>query len=107
MRLMLRLAGTWLVALALVLLVIDGTRSLAANSLVVTSLSADWAWLHADSLEGLRAFVSDRFFAPLLEPATETILALPGWLALAVPGVLLAWAGRSRRLRVFVKHDQM
>lgn len=107
MRLMLRLVGTWLVALAVVLFVIDGTRSLAANSLVVTSLSENWGWLHADSLAGLRAFVSDRFFAPLLQPATEAVLALPGWLALAVPGVLLAWAGRSRRLRVFVKHDQI
>jgi hypothetical protein len=32
---------------------------------------------------------------------------MPGWAVLAVPGALLAWAGRSRKTRLFVRHDQI
>ena len=30
----------------------------------------------------------------------------PGWLVLAIPGLLIAWLGRTRRARVFVRQDQ-
>jgi hypothetical protein len=42
----------------------------------------------------------------MLEPVAEAVLAMPGWLVLAVPGALLAWLGRSRRTRVFIEQDQ-
>jgi len=107
MRLFLRLLGTWLLGLALILLVIDGTKSLGASRLVLTSLAENWGWLHAESLEAVRGFVASRFFGLLLAPGFETVIALPGWVVLAVPGVLLAWLGRSRKTRLFVRHDQI
>ena len=107
MRLFLRLLGTWLLGVALILLIIDGTRSLGANQLMLTSLAADWTWVHADSLAAVREFVAGRFFGLVLEPVTEAILAFPGWAVLAVPGALIAWMGRSRRTRLFVRHDQI
>lgn len=107
MRLFLRVLGTWLLGVALILLIIDGIRSLAARQLVLTSLAEDWAWLHADSLNAVRAFIASRFFGVVLEPAVQAILAFPGWAVLAVPGILLAWMGRSRRTRLFVRHDQI
>lgn len=107
MRLFLRLLGTWLLGVALILLIIDGTRSLGANQLQFTSLAEDWTWLNADSLAAVRQFLSTRFFGLLLEPVSEAILGFPGWAVLAVPGVLLAWAGRSRKTRLFVRHDQI
>jgi hypothetical protein len=106
MRLVLRLLGTWLLGIALILLIIDGTKSLAASSLVLTSLEEIWNWLHADSLAGFRLFLESRLFGPLIEPVAEATLALPGWLVLAVPGALLAWLGRSRSTRVFIEQDQ-
>jgi len=93
--------------MALILLIIDGTRSLAASGLVATPLGETWAMLHTDSLVGLREFVATRFFGPLLDSAVAGILSLPGWLVLGVPGGLLAWLGRSRRSRLFVKQDQL
>ncbi|MDC9822783.1 hypothetical protein PRN20_03480 [Devosia sp. ZB163] len=107
MRLFLRILGTWLLGVALILLIMDGTRSLGANRLVFTSLEANWSWLHPASLEVVREFLSTRFFGVVLEPVTEAILAFPGWAVLAVPGALLAWMGRSRKTRLFVRHDQI
>lgn len=106
MRLLFRLVGTWLLGLALILLILDGTRSLAANAFVATPLADTWTSLHAASLLEVRAFFETRFFGVLLETALDTVLALPGWVILGVPGAFVAWLGRSRRARVFVRQDQ-
>jgi hypothetical protein len=107
MRLVLRLLGTWLLGIALILLIIDGTKSLAANGLVLTSLDEVWTFVHAQSLAGFRAFLESRLFGPMIEPLAEGTLALPGWAVLAVPGALLAWLGRSRSTRVFIEQDRI
>jgi len=106
MRLILRLLGTWLVGIALVLLIIDGTKSLGANSIVVTSLGDTWTMLHAQSLDQLRAFLATRFFGPLLDVVITALLTFPAWVVLGIPGTFIAWLGRSRRMRVFVRQDQ-
>jgi hypothetical protein len=107
MRLILRLVGTWLLGVALILLIIDGTKSLAANTLIFTSFGESWTFVHAASLVEVRNFLTSRLFGPLLELVVNTLLALPGWLILAVPGLLLAWLGRSKRSRMFVRQDQI
>lgn len=106
MRLLFRIIGTWLLGMAVILLIIDGTRSLAASTIVFTSLGETWATIHAESLVEVRNFLASRFFGPLLESGIEFILALPGWLVLAIPGVLIAWMGRTRRARIFIRQDQ-
>src|SRR5690606_2823586 len=107
MRLILRLLGTWLVGIALILLIIDGTKSLGANDVIMTSLGETWTMLHAESLERFRQFLATRFFGPLLEVVVSTVLTFPAWLVLGVPGIFIAWLGRSRRVRVFVRQDQL
>ena len=107
MRFILRVLGTVLIALAVILIIIDGTKSLAANGLVLTSLEASWAGMHAESLAGLREFLAGRLFGPVLQPVVSAILGFPGWAVIGVPGLLLAWAGRSRRERVYLRHDQI
>lgn len=106
MRLILRVLGTLLIACAMILIIIDGTRSLAANTLVFTSLEATWAGMHQDSLAAIEAFLAGRLFGPLLQPVVSVLLGIPGWAVLGVPGLLLAWAGRSRSERVFLRQDQ-
>ena len=107
MRLLLRVLGTLLIACAVILVIIDGTKSLAASGFVFTSLEATWVQLHAESLNAVREFLETRLFGPLLKPVITAVLAFPGWAVLGVPGVLLAWAGRSRRERVFLRQDQI
>jgi hypothetical protein len=106
MRLIFRITGTLLLAAALILLILDGTRSLGANRIVVTPLSDSWMLIHPDSLAQLQAFLASRFFGDLLETVVGAILAFPGWAVLGVPGAILAWLGRSRRIHMFVRQDQ-
>ncbi len=106
MRLILRIVGTWLIATAVILLIIDGTKSLGASGLVATSLGDTWQSLNPDSLDAVRAFLATRFFGALLDPALTVLLGLPGFLVLGVPGILIAYAGRARRTRQFVRQDQ-
>lgn len=107
MRLLFRLIGTWLLGIALILLIIDGTRSLAQSGLVMTPLGETWGQLHQASLGEMQTFLSSRFFGPVLQPVVNSLLGLPGWIVFAVPGALLAFMGRTRRARFFVKQDQL
>jgi len=74
---------------------------------VLTSLGDSWTQIHADSLAAVKQFLETRFFGPLLETVVTAILSFPGWAVIGVPGLLLAWAGRSRRERVFLRQDQI
>lgn len=107
MRLLARLIGTWLLALALILLVVDGARSLAADQLVLTSLARTWGQLNAESLAAVQGFLATRLFGAVLTPVAAALLEAPGWLVLGLPGACFAWAGRTRRARLFVRHDQI
>ena len=106
MRLVLRILGTWLLGLALILLIIDGTKSLGADTIVTTSLGDTWNLVSAASLAAVKNFIDTRFFGPVLDPLLGVLLSFPGFAVLGVPGILLAFAGRSRRSRRFVKQDQ-
>jgi len=107
MRLLLRIIGTVLIAFAVILLIIDGTKSLGANGLVYTSLGDAWTQMHVQSLEAVKLFLTSRLFGPILEPVVSAILSFPGWAVIGIPGLLLAWAGRSRRVRMFIRQDQI
>lgn len=107
MRLLLRVLGTILIACAVILLIIDGTKSLGANSVVFTPLSESWSMVNAASLDAMKEFFATRLFGPLLDAVVTAILGFPGWAVIGVPGLLLAWAGRSRRERIFIRQDQI
>jgi hypothetical protein len=107
MRLILRVLGTWLIGLALVLLVIDGTKSLGANALAFSSLADLWTQLHPPSLDNVRAFFDSRFFADLLDAALAALLGYPAFAVVGLPGILLALLGRKPRRERFLRHDQI
>jgi len=107
MRLILRIIGTILLALALILIILDGTRSLGQNTLVFTPLGETWRILHKESLAALQAFIQTRFFGALLDTIVGAVLSAPGWVVLGIPGALLGWLGRSKRTRVFIKQNQI
>lgn len=107
MRLILRLLGTWLIGLALILLVIDGTKSLGADAVVFTSLLDLWTQMHLPSLEWARAFLASRFFASLLDTTFDAVLSYPAFAVFGVPGIILALAGRKPRRERFLHQDQI
>jgi hypothetical protein len=107
MRLILRVSGTWLIGLALVLLVVDGTKSLGANRLVHTSLESLWKQLHPSSLMEAAAFFETRFFADLLDAAFKTLLNYPAFAVFGVAGIVLALLGRAPRRERFLRQEQI
>ncbi len=107
MRLILRILGTWFLGLALILLVIDGTKSLGANAIVLTPLGDIWAAVHAQSLEQATAFLSDPLFANLLSGAFAMVLGYPAFAVVGLPGIVLAILGRSRKASQYVTLDQL
>lgn len=107
MRLILRILGTWLLGLALILLVIDGTKSLASNTLVLTSLGSIWTSLHPQSLQQVMAFFDSRMFASVLEGAFALLLSYPAFAVLGLPGIVLALVGRSKKTSYYVSQDQL
>lgn len=107
MRLILRVLGTWLIGLALVFLVVDGTKSLAANRVIFISLGEAWSNLHNPSLETVSGFFESRFFADLLDTMLQALLTYPAFAVLAVPGIVLALAGRRPRRERFLRQEQI
>ena len=106
MRLVLRVLGTWLIGLALILIVVDGTKSLAANSVHFTSLGGIWTQLHEPSLHAVSGFFDSRFFADLLGTILAALLAYPAFAVLGIPGIILALAGRRPRRERFLRQEQ-
>lgn len=107
MRLALRILGTWLIALAMVLLVIDGTKSLAANTVLFAQFGQVWTGLHAPSLETVHSFLGSRFFADLLGRLFEAILTYPAFAVVGVPGIVLALLGRKPRREHFLRQSEI
>jgi hypothetical protein len=107
MRLILRIVGTWLIGLALVLLVIDGTKSLGANALIFTTLSDLWTQVHSPSLDAVRTFFDSRFFADLLDAALAAVLSYPAFAVFGLPGIVLALLGRKPRRDRYLRADQI
>ena len=95
-----RFVGLWLIAGALVALVIDGTKSIAASHLMVTPLGLAWYTLSPTSLLSAQTFVQQKIEAYvghwLWDPLIQWILMLPGWLVLGFIGAWLVYVGRRR-----------
>ena len=57
-RFFLRFFGLLLLASAFILVIYDGTKSIAANNLYFTSVRTLWELINAQSLQGLRPLIS-------------------------------------------------
>ncbi len=97
MRFLLRLTGTWMLGMALVLLIMDGTKSMAANALMITSMGDVWTMVHAASLSGFQAAVASSPVKFIWGPVIQPVLSWPGWAVLGLPGIILAFLGRSKK----------
>lgn len=99
-----RFLGLWFIAGALVALVIDGTKTIAASSLTVTALGSTIAsTLGPARLMAAQTFVQREIESHighwLWDPLIQWILMLPSWLVLGLIGTWLVWLGRKRGLR--------
>jgi hypothetical protein len=96
-RFLLRFLGLLALALAFILLVYDGTKSIADQRLYLTTIGNVWAELHQGSLSQVRPTLEG--VAPWLwDPIADTVLNRgPAWLVLLVLGAVLVLIGRKKR----------
>ena len=96
-----RFVGLWLIAGALVALVVDATKTIAASALTVTPLGLAWASVNPASLMSVQQFFQQKVEAYvghwLWDPLIQWILLLPTWVILGALGFLLTYLGRRRK----------
>jgi hypothetical protein len=101
-RLISRAIGLWSVAGAFIAAVIDGMKSIAASSVVVTSAFSAWSELAPSSLGALRGVV-EGWIGPWAWSATSgSVLALPTWAVLGAIGAVFLALGRKREAPIGV-----
>lgn len=94
---LLRFVGVWFVAIGLVALVVDATKSIAVSAWTTTPLGLLWFDLAPESLNASQAAIQ-RYLSPYLwDPVIQSILLLPLWAIFAPLGLIMLWYGDKRR----------
>ena len=96
-RFLLRFLGLILLAAAFILVVYDGTKSIAGNSLSLTTVQALWDLINPASLAKLKPLIVPYARGLLWDPLAVTLLAAPAWSLLGVAGILLLFFGRKKK----------
>ncbi len=94
-RFLFRFTGFWLLAGGFVALIVDGTRSIAASGLLLTSVSDAWYAIAPSSLERAEA-AGHSGWPTLWDTVAAPLLGLPAFFILALLGVVLLALGRVR-----------
>jgi hypothetical protein len=97
MSVALRLLASMLLLIAVIAIVFDGTRSLAAHTLVLTSLGENWAKIAPATLAAARSAVQRNTHPLVWDLGVRKLLLLPSWVVFGVLGVVVAYVGRQRR----------
>ncbi|TWG91400.1 hypothetical protein L598_000600001400 [Mesorhizobium sp. J18] len=93
-RFLFRALATVALALAVVMAVVDATRTIATSALVLTPLGESWHSASPKTFEAAREWLEGLGLSGLWDPALITILALPGFIVFAVLALALYAIGR-------------
>ncbi len=96
-RFLFRFIGLICLAAAFILVIYDGTRSIAANNLYLTSVRTLWELINAGSLAKLKPLIEPYGGGILWDPVAVSILAAPSWGLLCSFGILLILLGRRKK----------
>jgi hypothetical protein len=96
-RFLLRFIGLICLAAGFILLIYDGTKSIAGNRLFLTSVRALWELINASSLAKLEPTIQSYAGGYLWDPVMMTILSAPSWGLLGGLGIILLLLGRKKR----------
>ena len=95
-RFLFRLTGLWLLALGFVLLIVDGSRSIADGTLAMASFGELLFDLDPALLSQLQAGVERNLHPFLWDPVIQSVLLVPGWIVTGVLGAGLVLLGARR-----------
>lgn len=93
---LLRLLSMILLAVAVIMIVLDATRSIAAGALVMTPLGSSWMTLSPESLGWFETMVMSSLPGFVWNPLLLAVLHLPGFAVFGVLSLLVAMAGHKR-----------
>ena len=93
----LRFFASALLLVAVIAAVADGTRTLAAERLVLTSAGEQWSKIAPNSFRYVQTYVQRTTHPLVWETGVRTLLLLPTWALFGGLGFLLAYIGRRRR----------
>lgn len=96
-RFLFRFIGLICLAAAFILVIYDGTKSIAGNNLYFTSVRTLWELINAGSLQKLKPLIVPYGGGFLWDPVMLGILAAPSWSILGGFGILLLLFGRRKR----------
>jgi hypothetical protein len=96
-RFLLRFIGLICLAAGFILLIYDGTKSIAGNRLFLTSVRALWELINASSPAKLEPTIQSYAGGYLWDPVMMTILSAPSWGLLGGLGIILLLLGRKKR----------
>ena len=91
-----RVVGLFVLALAVVLAVLDITRSITAASLILTPLGLSWQAVNPQTLLASKEAVEAWTHPILWDPVILFLLRLPSWLVFWLVAMLLLWMGQRR-----------
>ncbi|MCX7303929.1 MAG: hypothetical protein NTV73_06270 [Hyphomicrobiales bacterium] len=103
-RFLFRLMATVSLAVAVILAVLDVTRTIAAAKLVMTPLGASWTSVSPTTLERLQSFIVGHTHPLLWDPVAVFVLEQPGFVGFGALAFLLYAIGHrpERRIGSFV-----
>lgn len=97
LRALLRLLSMVTLAIAVVMAVLDATRSIAAEAVVLTPLGDSWRAVAPTLLRMIEDSITAGLPGFVWNPVMTGLLAIPGFAVLAALALLLAIAGRRAR----------
>jgi disulfide bond formation protein DsbB len=94
-RFLFRFIGLLLLACGFVLLVYDGTKSIANQHMYYSTVDYVWAMIDQNSLKLVQAWVRQK--ALWAEPYAVVVFELPTWAVLAFLALILILLGRRKK----------
>ena len=96
-RFLLRFFGLIFLAAGFILVIYDGTKSIAGNMVFFTSVRTLWELINAGSLAKLQPMIEPYADGYLWDPLMVAILAAPSWSLLGIFGILFLLLGRKKK----------
>jgi hypothetical protein len=98
-RFLFRLAAMVALSVAVIMAVLDTTRTVAASALVMTPLKRSWLSTSPDTLAAFEAFVREKISPLAWDMAITHVLDLPGFAVFSGLALLLYAIGYRRKPR--------
>jgi hypothetical protein len=98
-RFVFRILATFSLAVAVVMAVLDATRSIASDMIVLTPLSESWHTVFPASYGAAQAAVSEVLVPYMWDPVILTLLSAPGFAVFLVLALLFYLIGRRPQRR--------